>query len=151
MKKNMILMMMLLVVFSLMTGCSDDANGVTGQKSNDVNLNPADDKKNLTITKKSMLRQLVGLFPDRLCNSSNGAKLNMNSEQCMEVAHTALTDCISMESNHLPKVIEIDKSKQSQQIIGLLKPIFSCTKNKMNIPEQDKIAIRLNFEFNTSK
>ena len=145
MKKILIAIMTVVVV----VGCSDGSSGITEKKSSDSSVKNNKNIGVLTITKESLLGQLSKNFPNRLCNSINGAKLNMNPEQCVKVAHNALTDCIGTNRDDLPEIIEIDKSNQSQQIINLLKPIFTCTKDKMGIPAKDKIAIRLNFEFDT--
>ncbi len=155
---------------ALMAGCSDGGSGISDKthaeasdpKNEAINPTsniPARAQKTpiispkvelLTITRESLLSQLSNTFPNQLCSKINHAKIPMSSTNCSTTAQEALSDCINDEKDNLPEVITIHKTTEAPDIIATLKPILTCTKTKMGISSDAKVAIKLNFEFNES-
>jgi hypothetical protein len=102
----------------------------------------------LTISRESLLTQLSNTFPNQICSKLNQAKIPSSAENCENNAKEALDSCINDEEDNLPEVITIHKASEAPEVIATLKPILTCTKKEMGIPVNDKVAIKLNFEFN---
>ena len=137
-----------LITCFLVIGCTDENNNPTNKKTAQSTDNNANNSNYLTIKRSDLFTQLQNTFPSRLCNNINLAKLKESREKCEQQTNIALQACINSERTQFPNVIKISKTEQAQQVIGTLKPIFDCTKAKMGIPEEEKLAIKLNFQFN---